>query len=172
MPAYTVHTLVTGQEIRFADHEELFIGYHPEDICRLVGISDYRSVRPFLHPNDVFDPASESLNLGCDVPEFFVTPEGIADLINKLQTQEAIKLREEIGESQILVYPFREGSSDEAVELPDWWWMPEEYDRPALKDYRCELDELSLIKRALGLAQSRIAREQARLDYLKQRRSN
>lgn len=172
MSAYTVHTLVTGQEIRFADPEELFIGYHPEDVCRLVGVSDYKSVRPFLHPNDVFETASEPLKLSDDAPEFFIAPDGIADLINKLHTPEAIRLRKEIGDSQILVNPFREGSSDEVVELPDWWWMPEEYDRPALEVYRSEQVELSLIKRALGLAQSRITREQARLDYLKRRRSN
>eukprot|EP00903_Cladosiphon_okamuranus_P022579 g20774.t1 len=146
MSAYTVHTLVTGQEIRFADQEGLFIGYHPEDVCRLVGVSDYKSVRPFLHPNDIFDNALEPLNLGDEAPEFFIDPNGIADLINKLHTPEAVKLREEIGDSQILIYPCKLDEQGHALDWPEWWGFPEEYDRPALEVYRSEQDEISLIK--------------------------
>jgi hypothetical protein len=167
MSAYTVHTLVTGQEIRFADQEGLFIGYHPEDICRLVGVSDYKSVRPFLHPADVFETASEPLNLSGDVPEFFIAPEGIADLINKLHTPEAVKLREEIGDVNFLVYPFR--LQDEESEMPSWWWHPVEYDHPALEVYRSEQDEIAVIKRAFNLLERMNARQQAHIEYLRKR---
>lgn len=165
MSAYSVHTLVTGQEIRFADHEELFIGYHPEDICRLVGVLDYRTVRPFLNPNDVFDTASEPVDLGDDAPEFFLSPEGIADLINKLQTPEAVKLRSEIGDSQILVYPCKLDEQGQALDWPEWWGFPEEFDHPALEVYRSELDEDLQVQRTLGMLKRRIARKQADIAF-------
>jgi len=172
MPAYTVHTLVTGQEIRFADHEELFIGYHPEDICRLVGVPEYKTVRPFLHPSDVFETASEPVNLGEDAPEFFVAPEGIADLINKLHTPEAVALREEIGDSQILVYPFKQSDEADYIDAPEWWDCPGEHDHPALEVFRSEEDEATLVKRGLELLRRRIAKEEAWVARLTAKRSN
>lgn len=163
MSIYTLHTFVIGPEVRFADHEERVIGYHPEDICRLVGVSDYRSVRPFLHPADVFDTKLEPIKLVDGAPDFFIGLNGIADLINKLQTPEADLLREEIGDSRTLVFPFRFDREQEVKQLLDWWEEHHQRDYPALEVLRDEEDEINLIKRGMELMRRRIAREEAKI---------
>ncbi|WFE89793.1 hypothetical protein K1718_00070 [Roseibium porphyridii] len=163
MSIYTLHTLVTGPVIRFIEHEEYSIGYHPEDICKLVGISDYRLVRPFLNPADVCHTTSVPIKLGDGAPEFFIAPNGIADLINKLQTPDAVMLREEIGDSRTLVFPFRLDKEHEVKQLLDWWEEHHKRDYPALEVLRDEEDEINLIKRGMGLMQRRIAKEEAKI---------
>lgn len=162
MSAYSVHTLVTGEEIRFFEHDVYFIGYHLEDVCRLVGISDYRSVLPFLHPADLCRTADHPVEFEKQSPDFFIRPNSIADLINKLHTPKAISLRHEIGDSRILVYPFRSWEEASKNGVPDWWWYPGECDHPALEVYRGEEDEEAVFIRAMKLEERLRGQEQLR----------
>lgn len=95
MSAYTVRTLVTGQEIRILATPE-FTAFHPGDICHLLGIEDQDSIWPFVEFEDM-----HLLSPGCngvpkDAPIFMLSENGLKQLVAKTATPEAKDLREQL----------------------------------------------------------------------------